>query len=363
MGWDLVSGASPLATRVRSSRLWQFVSGASPQLAAAAAAETRLQVARHADKPHCSVTLIQKTSTANCTLGTSFGCNVDEDTGHNSVWVSGCRGIFQCGGEKKTVHCGYPPGRPHYSCSCDAHDDWYMARTQRLVNPKCSTAQAVNPKCSTAACKSKVQHEERRFDLSRRLLASATDDVGAVHLKPQCELRPQRIPRTIRQTARPPLGQLRGGMARGPFSWYDANLDYEYVYYDDAALAEYVQRHAHHVPGFASAYRLARTGAERVDLWRGLVIWMEGGIYVDIGQIRSDRATLPAASTTPIFLLRASAALKQRSRVRSLLRQTRAARRRSTPSSAPATMRSRGLATESTVRSSSCSRTHRATPS
>lgn len=58
------------------------------------------------------------------------------------------------------------------------------------------------------------------------------------------------------------------------------------IYYDDAALKAYVERHSHHAPGFSRAYfELARSGAERVDLWRALVTWLEGGVYVDIDTV------------------------------------------------------------------------------
>ena len=205
----------------------------------------------------CNVSLVAQLShTVNCSYGQHYGCD-----GPQRIWAgAGCRGVFRCGGQIGQFRCGFPPGRGLYTCHCDGHDDWFWANRGR-VNPRC------------AAWNASVRRED-----SRR-----TDALGAVHSLPVCRLATrQRIPRVVHQTAPPEIGQLPAGMARAAASWFARNPDYEHVYYSDAALAAYVRRHGREVPGFDAAHAAARSGAERADLWRALVVWREGGVYADI---------------------------------------------------------------------------------
>lgn len=64
----------------------------------------------------CSVALVKQESRAACILNYSFGCHPSERT----VWTQNCRGTFQCDGERKAIQCGFPPGKPAYSCNCNA---------------------------------------------------------------------------------------------------------------------------------------------------------------------------------------------------------------------------------------------------
>ena len=213
---------------------------------------------QHADATHhdCNVSLLAQLShTVNCSEQ-RYGCD-----GPQRIWVStGCRGVFRCGGHASQFRCGFPHGRERYTCHCDGHDDWFWANRGR-ANPRC------------AAWNSSAKRED-----SRR-----TDALGAVHSLPLCHLATrQRIPRVVHQTAPPEIGRLPTGMARAAASWFARNPDYEHVYYSDAALAAYVRRHGREVPGFDAAHAAARSGAERADLWRALVVWREGGVYADI---------------------------------------------------------------------------------
>ena len=71
----------------------------------------------------CAVELVEQHSRAACTAGTSYGCASD-----TAVWTS-CRGRFRCAGGPEFA-CGYPPGKPRYSCRCDGADDWLVASTR-----------------------------------------------------------------------------------------------------------------------------------------------------------------------------------------------------------------------------------------
>jgi len=59
------------------------------------------------------------------------------------------------------------------------------------------------------------------------------------------------------------------------------NPEYEYVYYSDAAMREYVRRRGGLFPRFSEAFAKATSGAMRCDLWRYLLVWSEGGVYAD----------------------------------------------------------------------------------
>lgn len=56
--------------------------------------------------------LVRQTSLSPCERGRTFGC----DFASRSMWVANCRGAFRCA--SSVVHCGYPPGRRAYNCSC-----------------------------------------------------------------------------------------------------------------------------------------------------------------------------------------------------------------------------------------------------
>lgn len=62
----------------------------------------------------CNVSLVQQLSRSACTQR-SFGCLGD------SMWVSNCRGRFNCSGA--TVLCGFPPGSMYYRCACSSGRD------------------------------------------------------------------------------------------------------------------------------------------------------------------------------------------------------------------------------------------------
>lgn len=67
----------------------------------------------------CNVSLVTQTSTGVCTQNRNFGCSDPQ-----RFWVSGCRGIFRCGGDRN-IPCGYPAGAPSYNCSCGDGRDWF----------------------------------------------------------------------------------------------------------------------------------------------------------------------------------------------------------------------------------------------
>ena len=88
----------------------------------AAAGSAAADASNEPNTAACGVELVKQTSRAQCTLGKSFGC-LDNST----IWVSLCRGTFQCAPavyetstvEQPPFHCGYPPGKLRYTCSCD----------------------------------------------------------------------------------------------------------------------------------------------------------------------------------------------------------------------------------------------------
>ncbi len=85
----------------------------------------------------CAASLLEQHSRSRCRPGVSFGCRVRAD-GSQELWVQQCRGIFQCDGQSTAdnlrrtnttgVACGYPPGRPAYTCSCDSMNCSYNKR-------------------------------------------------------------------------------------------------------------------------------------------------------------------------------------------------------------------------------------------
>ena len=91
----------------------------------------------------------------------------------------------------------------------------------------------------------------------------------------------QRIPRTIRQTHNASLANLPPGMRAATHTWRALNPEYEYCWFDDAAVRAYVRAHGGAFDGFREAFAAAPSGAMRCDMWRALVTFREGGVYAD----------------------------------------------------------------------------------
>ena len=93
----------------------------------------------------------------------------------------------------------------------------------------------------------------------------------------------QRIPRVIYQTFRSEYAALPSRMAAATRTWAgELNREYAYAYFSDEAMALYMQAEGHRFANLTAAYTAASTGAERCDLWRALLMWVEGGVYADI---------------------------------------------------------------------------------
>jgi mannosyltransferase OCH1-like enzyme len=56
------------------------------------------------------------------------------------------------------------------------------------------------------------------------------------------------------------------------------NPEYDYHFYDDVDCKEYIQRH---YPEYVNAYQLLVPGAYKADLFRYLLLYREGGVYMD----------------------------------------------------------------------------------
>ena len=93
----------------------------------------------------CSVTLVKQHSNAACIAGKSFGCDSNGD-----VWARGCRGHFRCGAQDEDARfaCGFPPGRPAYTCKCVRR----MARRPRTPHREGLCSVTLVKQHSQAAC-------------------------------------------------------------------------------------------------------------------------------------------------------------------------------------------------------------------
>lgn len=87
------------------------------------------------------------------------------------------------------------------------------------------------------------------------------------------------IPKIIHQTF--PLAELPEELARNVERIRELNPDWEYRFYTDADVVQYLQvncpwalNYYHRISG--------RYGAARADLFRYLVVYLDGGIYLDI---------------------------------------------------------------------------------
>lgn len=89
------------------------------------------------------------------------------------------------------------------------------------------------------------------------------------------------IPRVIYQTwwtkALPPSVQTTVN------TMMELNGGYDYRLYDDREMQEFVDRF--HDPVLSRCFNSMRVGAAKADLWRYLVLYSEGGIYLDVDSV------------------------------------------------------------------------------
>lgn len=93
----------------------------------------------------------------------------------------------------------------------------------------------------------------------------------------------QQIPKVIRQTHKPAKFQwLPVEVRQLAMTYRLENPAYDYEYYGDAAMRAVVDKYGHLIHNFSQAFDKATSGAMRADLWRYLLLWVEGGVYADI---------------------------------------------------------------------------------
>jgi len=101
-------------------------------------------------------------------------------------------------------------------------------------------------------------------------------------------LAPTKIPRVIYQTFKTAL--VPDAMFRAASSWIERNPDFAYEFFDDARLYGYVEEFP--CAGFPfdnaqlrQAMTKIKPGAGKADLFRYLLLYREGGVYMDIDTV------------------------------------------------------------------------------
>lgn len=95
----------------------------------------------------------------------------------------------------------------------------------------------------------------------------------------------QNIPKIIYQTFK--SNDLPDHMFNNAKSFIDLNPEYQYEYYDDVRMAEYINNYDCSNFNFTNddlrkAFNSITVPAGKADLWRYLIIYETGGVYVDI---------------------------------------------------------------------------------
>jgi inositol phosphorylceramide mannosyltransferase catalytic subunit len=101
--------------------------------------------------------------------------------------------------------------------------------------------------------------------------------------------RAQKVPYDIYQTFK--TGRVPATMYRAVRSWIEINPEYAYHFFDDAAMFDYAER-GFPVDGFAfsrqtliEALHTIKPGAGKADLFRYLIVYDRGGVYMDIDTV------------------------------------------------------------------------------
>lgn len=122
-------------------------------------------------------------------------------------------------------------------------------------------------------------------------------------------LGPQRIPRLLFQSFEVDWRELPAIMRKSASTWRRLNPEYEVRYYDNVSRDAYVHAEGLRFPGLVEAYGQAITGTHKCDIWRALIVYVEGGVYADFDLIalrplreliRSDDDAVTAAAHNPL---------------------------------------------------------------
>jgi hypothetical protein len=87
----------------------------------------------------------------------------------------------------------------------------------------------------------------------------------------------QKIPKIIWQTMK--SNQVPAIMKEYADTWIENNPEYEYRFFDDDAIIDFI---SNDFPDYLEAYKKIKYGASKADLWRYLIMYKYGGVYVDM---------------------------------------------------------------------------------
>lgn len=100
---------------------------------------------------------------------------------------------------------------------------------------------------------------------------------------PQRRPEPQGIPRIVHQTSK--SGCLTPRFAKASERWRSLS-GWSYYFHDDAAVERLFEQHYNEFPMLKDIVEnCLRYGTLKADVWRYLVLWVYGGIYVDLDAI------------------------------------------------------------------------------
>jgi len=91
------------------------------------------------------------------------------------------------------------------------------------------------------------------------------------------------IPKIIWQTYKDPFDKLPSYAKEVAQTWKDINPEYKYIYMDDAAIEKFVL--TYYGSDWYNIIKNCPIGVMKSDIWRYLIIYKYGGIYIDLDTI------------------------------------------------------------------------------
>jgi mannosyltransferase OCH1-like enzyme len=88
----------------------------------------------------------------------------------------------------------------------------------------------------------------------------------------------QKIPKNLFQTFK--TNNVPSGMYNAAMSWVNNHPEYSYQFFDDDDCRELINKHFG--DDVLDAYNMLSIGAFKADLWRYCVLYVHGGVYVDL---------------------------------------------------------------------------------
>ena len=157
-----------------------------------------------------------------------------------------------------------------------------MATETFLSSPSCPSSSSSSSSSSLSSSSTSTKKKKKKKK-TKSLKYPVDQSQGQINNYSSMSALPQRIPKIIWITfEQDSVRELPKRMRENVEAWQKLNPDYSLIYLGEKDRRKYIQKEGYRFPGIERAYEEAISGAAKADLIRALLLYVEGGIYIDI---------------------------------------------------------------------------------